>query len=152
MALDGKVGAIVTNPINKSVLKNPKFAFPGHTEFLASLAGVKSTPIMMLATDNLKVVPVTIHQSLRDAIETLDIDKIIEAGIVTNNALKKNFGLPHPKLAVAGLNPHAGENNSMGNEESLNRTSCEGIEQTRNRCLWSSPSRYVVHQEIKRKF
>ncbi|MEE2698378.1 MAG: 4-hydroxythreonine-4-phosphate dehydrogenase PdxA [Pseudomonadota bacterium] len=119
LIMEGEADAIITNPIHKDILYKSGFQFPGHTEFLASLAGIKSTPIMMLATDNLKVVPVTIHQSLRDAIETLDIEKIIEAGIVTNNALKKNFGLVHPRLAVAGLNPHAGENNSMGNEESL---------------------------------
>jgi 4-hydroxythreonine-4-phosphate dehydrogenase len=117
LILEKKADAIVTNPIHKKTLYDSGFAYPGHTEFLAFLAGLKSSPVMMLATNNLKVVPVTIHQSLRDAIDTLNIESIIEVGRITAASLKQDFGITQPRLAVAGLNPHAGENGTMGNEE-----------------------------------
>jgi len=114
---EGEADAIVTNPIHKKTLYDAGFPFSGHTEFLAFLAGIKTQPIMMLASDDLRVVPVTIHQSLRDAIDALNIDKITEAGRITAAGLRQDFGITHPRLAVAGLNPHAGENGTMGNEE-----------------------------------
>ena len=115
--IEGKADAIVTNPIHKKTLYDAGFLYPGHTEFLAFLANLKTSPIMMLVTDNLRVVPVTIHQSLRDAIDTLEISAITEAGRITATALKQDLGIIQPRLAVAGLNPHAGENGTMGNEE-----------------------------------
>jgi 4-hydroxythreonine-4-phosphate dehydrogenase len=112
----GEAAAVVTNPINKKVLYDAGFAFPGHTEFLASLAGV-ATPVMMLASPLLKVVPVTVHQSLKNAIDSLSIDAIVTAGRITARALQRDFGIAQPRLAVAGLNPHAGENGSLGLED-----------------------------------
>ena len=117
LIMKGEADAIVTNPIHKKTLYDAGFLYPGHTEFLAFLAKLKTSPIMMLATGNLRVVPVTIHQSLRDAIDTLEISTITEAGRITATALRQDFGLTQPRLAVAGLNPHAGENGTMGNEE-----------------------------------
>ncbi|HTH96655.1 MAG TPA: 4-hydroxythreonine-4-phosphate dehydrogenase PdxA [Stellaceae bacterium] len=113
----GKASAIVTNPINKLALYGEGFAYPGHTEFLAALAGPGITSIMMLACPDLRVVPVTVHLALRQALEALTSARIVEAGIITAAALARDFGIERPRLAVAGLNPHAGEGGSMGREE-----------------------------------
>ena len=112
-----KADAIVTIPIHKKTLYDYGFTYPGQTEFLASLAGIQSPPIMMLAADNLRVVPVTIHQSLKDAIDSLDTKSIIKACQITTASLIKDFGITKPRIAVAGLNPHAGDNGAIGNEE-----------------------------------
>ncbi|OFX07711.1 MAG: 4-hydroxythreonine-4-phosphate dehydrogenase PdxA [Alphaproteobacteria bacterium RIFOXYD12_FULL_60_8] len=113
----GKTAAVVTNPIAKSVLQAGGFAFPGHTEYLAHLAGLTDEPVMMLACAALRVVPVTIHVSLRRAIETLTTEAIVHCGRVTAQALTRDFGITHPRIAVAGLNPHAGEDGAMGSED-----------------------------------
>lgn len=114
----GRAGAVVTNPINKEVLYAAGFTFPGHTEFLAALAGIRTPPIMMLLCPELRVIPVTIHVSLADALRTLSTDAIRIASEITAAALRSDFGITHPRLAIAGLNPHAGEGGSMGSEES----------------------------------
>ncbi|MFN3077032.1 MAG: 4-hydroxythreonine-4-phosphate dehydrogenase PdxA [Alphaproteobacteria bacterium] len=113
----GRASAVVTNPIHKQVLYQSGFRYPGHTEFLAALAGGAARPVMMLACRELRVVPVTIHVSLRDAIATLTTDEIIACGRITAKALREDFGIRHPRLAVAALNPHAGEGGGMGREE-----------------------------------
>lgn len=113
----GEAAAVVTNPIQKSSLYAAGFRHPGHTEYLAHLAGLSEEPIMMLAAADLRVVPVTIHVSVRNAVELLTADAIIHAGRVTAAALKRDFGIERPRLAVAGLNPHAGEGGAMGREE-----------------------------------
>ncbi|MDD2877042.1 MAG: 4-hydroxythreonine-4-phosphate dehydrogenase PdxA [Acidiphilium sp.] len=115
-ALSGAASGVVTNPIAKSVLYAAGFAHPGHTEFLGALTG-SATSTMMLAGPNLRVVPVTVHVSLRRAIETLTTAAIITAGTITHEALIRDFGITAPRLAVAGLNPHAGEAGAMGDEE-----------------------------------
>ena len=117
LCLSGKAAAMVTNPIHKHVMHEGGFAFPGHTDFLASLLHLQSHEIMMLACPGLKVVPVTIHVSLTQAIAGLSKEKIVETGRITADALRRDFGIPNPRLAVAGLNPHAGENGDMGREE-----------------------------------
>lgn len=117
LALDGAVGAVVTNPINKAVLYQAGFAHPGHTEFLAALTGAKNRPVMMLACPALRVVPVTIHLSLRDAIAALSSDMIVETARITHAALVRQFGIARPRLAIAGLNPHAGEGGALGAED-----------------------------------
>ena len=117
MALSGKVGAIVTNPINKAVLQNKDFSFPGHTEFLAHLANVKSQPVMMFNSEILRVVAVTRHVSLNKAIKQLSARLIIDTAETTLSALKNTFGIYNPRIAIAGLNPHAGEEGTMGQEE-----------------------------------
>ncbi len=113
----GAASAVVTNPIQKETLYAAGFRHAGHTEFLAELAGGGLHPIMMLACPELRVVPATVHRSLRAAIEMVSIDLIVTAGRITARALKQDFGIAAPVLAVAGLNPHAGENGSLGSEE-----------------------------------
>jgi 4-hydroxythreonine-4-phosphate dehydrogenase len=117
LAKSGAAGAICTAPIHKKALKDgANFAFPGHTEFLAHLAGV-DTAVMMLAAPDLRVVPVTIHIALDQVRETLTADLLRETILITHAALRRDFGLQKPRLAVAGLNPHAGEGGAMGREE-----------------------------------
>ena len=108
--------AVVTNPISKAVLYAAGFRHPGHTEFLAELTGCRH-PVMMLANDFLRVVPVTIHVSLRAALDGLTTEAIIATSRITATALRVQFGIASPRLAIAGLNPHAGEGGAMGDEE-----------------------------------
>jgi 4-hydroxythreonine-4-phosphate dehydrogenase len=116
LALAGAVGGVVTNPINKAALYQAGFGYPGHTEFLAELTGAKGQQIMMLASPMLRVVPVTVHASLRDSIAMLT-DMIVAASRTTASALRRDFGIAWPRLAIAGLNPHAGEQGALGSEE-----------------------------------
>ena len=112
----GDAAAIVTAPIHKAVLAGAGFGFPGHTEFLASLTGAKRA-VMMLASDKLKVVPLVIHVPLARVPGLISTAGIIETGEVILAALARDFGIPNPRLAVAGLNPHAGEDGVLGGEE-----------------------------------
>jgi 4-hydroxythreonine-4-phosphate dehydrogenase len=121
LTMAGDTAAVVTCPIAKSVLYDAGFAFPGHTEFLADL-GQKATgesllPVMMLAGPKLKAVPVTIHIPLKDVPSELTFDLIYRTCAVTIADLKARFGLSRPRLAVAGLNPHAGEGGALGLED-----------------------------------
>jgi 4-hydroxythreonine-4-phosphate dehydrogenase len=116
LAQAGEVGGLVTNPINKAVLQKTGFAFPGHTEYLGYLAGGKTT-VMMLAIDGLRVVPVTVHLALKDVARALTTERIVACGRILAAALTADFGLAAPRLAVAALNPHAGEKGVMGDEE-----------------------------------
>jgi 4-hydroxythreonine-4-phosphate dehydrogenase len=116
----GRAAAVVTNPIAKSVLYRAGFRHPGHTEFLAELAasnGRAPQPVMMLWSPVLVVVPVTIHLSLREAIARLSTDLIVTTVRIVAASLKARFGLANPRLAIAGLNPHAGEDGSLGMED-----------------------------------
>jgi 4-hydroxythreonine-4-phosphate dehydrogenase len=116
----GHAAAIVTNPIAKSVLYRAGFAHPGHTEFLAELAatnGQSPQPVMLLWSSDLAVVPVTIHLSLRDAIATLSSQMIVDTTRIVVAGLRTRFGILRPRIAVSGLNPHAGEDGSLGTED-----------------------------------
>jgi 4-hydroxythreonine-4-phosphate dehydrogenase len=116
----GRAGAVVTNPIAKSVLYRAGFRHPGHTEFLAELAAVGGhapQPVMMLWSPSLAVVPVTIHLSLRDAIAQLSTDLIVATARIVATGLRSRFGIAAPRLALSGLNPHAGEDGSLGTED-----------------------------------
>jgi 4-hydroxythreonine-4-phosphate dehydrogenase len=113
----GRAAAVVTNPIHKDSLYRAGFHHPGHTEYLAELAGATAAPVMMLACPELRVVPVTVHLALRRAVESLSAAAIAHAGRVTQAALRRDFGIDVPVLAVAGLNPHAGEGGGLGREE-----------------------------------
>jgi 4-hydroxythreonine-4-phosphate dehydrogenase len=113
----GRAAAVVTNPIHKDSLYRAGFRHPGHTEYLAELAGGGCSPVMMLVCPELRVVPVTIHLPLRRAVETLDATAIVAAGRITDAALRRDFGIAAPVLAIAGLNPHAGEAGGLGHEE-----------------------------------
>ncbi len=116
--MSGDAGGLVTNPIHKAILYDAGFTYPGHTEYLANLAGGNPHPVMMLVCPGLRVVPVTIHISLRQAIDELTSEKIVTSGRIAHRALMEDFAIPAPKLAVAALNPHAGEDTAMGAEES----------------------------------
>ena len=117
LCLSGDVGGMVTNPINKAVLYDAGFAYPGHTEFLAELTGAHGKQIMMLASPELRVVPVTVHASLRNSIAMLTTESIVAAAQTAADALQCDFGIARPRLAIAGLNPHAGERGALGDEE-----------------------------------
>ena len=113
----GEAAAICTAPIHKKALKDGVgFAYPGHTEYLAALAGVDRV-VMMLACEVLRVVPVTIHIPLAEVPEALTAALLTDTILITHAALRRDFGLAAPRLAVAGLNPHAGEGGAMGHEE-----------------------------------
>jgi 4-hydroxythreonine-4-phosphate dehydrogenase len=117
LARMGAVAALCTSPIHKKALQDGGgFAFPGHTEFLAHLAG--GVPVvMMLASDRLRVVPATIHVALSEVPGLLTADLLEQVIRVTHAGLIRDFGIAAPRLAVAGLNPHAGEGGAMGREE-----------------------------------
>jgi 4-hydroxythreonine-4-phosphate dehydrogenase len=116
----GRAAAVVTNPIAKSVLYAAGFRHPGHTEFLAELAaqgGDAPQPVMLLWSPVLAVVPVTIHLALREAIAQLSSGLIASTARIAAAGLKASFGVARPRLALSGLNPHAGEDGSLGSEE-----------------------------------
>ncbi len=117
----GSAAAIVTNPVAKDVLYNWGFAEPGHTEFLAKLVqeatGKILRPVMMLWSPELAVVPVTIHLPLRDIFKQLSSELVVETGRIVARDLALRFGLARPRLAIAGLNPHAGEAGTLGEED-----------------------------------
>lgn len=121
LSLEGKAAGTVTNPIAKSILYQAGFGFPGHTEFLADLAeratGKKVLPVMMLAGPKLRAIPVTIHIPLKDVPAALSTDLIAETCRIAHHDLKTRFGIDKPRLAVAGLNPHAGEDGAIGRED-----------------------------------
>lgn len=118
---DGQASGLVTNPIHKANLQDAGFAYPGHTEYLGHLSGPGHQPVMMLASNTvrggLRVVPVTIHVSHREAAQTLTTESIVTHGKITAAALRQDFGSETPRLAVAALNPHAGEDGKFGDEE-----------------------------------
>jgi 4-hydroxythreonine-4-phosphate dehydrogenase len=117
----GRAAAVVTNPIAKHVLHAAGFPHPGHTEFLAALAAERGMapprPVMMLWSDELAVVPVTVHVALAEVPRLLTVELIVETGRIVARDLRIRFGVAAPRLALAGLNPHAGENGSLGGED-----------------------------------
>lgn len=121
LCMSGAVSAVVTNPIAKSVLYQAGFGFPGHTEFLADLAakatGQPILPVMMLAGPLLKTIPLTIHIALDDVPRAISRDLILQTARIAHRDLQRKFGFSAPRIAVAGLNPHAGEDGAMGREE-----------------------------------
>jgi len=134
----GRAHAVVTNPVAKAVLYRTGFAEPGHTEFLAKLAqeatGRAAHPVMMLWSPELAVVPVTIHLPVREVPQRLTADLIVETGRIVARGLRERFGIARPRLALAGLNPHAGEDGSLGAEDAavvapaIERLRREGID------------------------
>ncbi|RMF10088.1 MAG: 4-hydroxythreonine-4-phosphate dehydrogenase PdxA [Alphaproteobacteria bacterium] len=116
----GRGGALITNPISKQVLYEAGFPYPGHTEYLGALAqahGERAEPVMMLHCPQLRVVPATVHIPLRQVPTSLTRERIETVVRVTADALAARFGVSHPRIAVTGLNPHAGEEGALGEEE-----------------------------------
>ena len=120
---EGETDAIVTNPIAKSVLYKADFPHPGHTEYLAQLVTAPGAaapePVMMLVGGGLRVALATIHMPLREAVKALRADRLERIAETVHRALQVDFGLPSPRLAFTGLNPHAGEDGTLGREETL---------------------------------
>jgi 4-hydroxythreonine-4-phosphate dehydrogenase len=122
LAMSGTVGGVVTAPIAKAPLYEAGFKFPGHTEFLGELTSAHSYdgargPIMMLTAQDLRTTLVTVHEPLAKVSGKLTIEAVVNAGLVTAQALRRDFGVARPRIAVAGLNPHAGESGALGREE-----------------------------------
>jgi len=119
--LAGRAAAIVTNPVAKNVLYRSGFAEPGHTEFLARLVqettGKPVKPVMMLWSPELAVVPVTIHLPFKEVVTQLTSDLVVETARIVARDLASRFGVAHPRIVVAGLNPHAGEQGALGGED-----------------------------------
>ncbi|EFO29629.1 4-hydroxythreonine-4-phosphate dehydrogenase [Roseibium sp. TrichSKD4] len=117
----GVAAAVVTNPINKAALYSHGFEHPGHTEYLGALAekywGTRPKPVMLIAGPDLMVVPVTIHIPISKVPTSLTKELILDVVRTTDKDLKTRFGIQHPRLAICGLNPHAGESGTMGTED-----------------------------------
>jgi 4-hydroxythreonine-4-phosphate dehydrogenase len=112
----GAARAMITNPIQKATLQEAGFPFPGHTEYLGHLSN-SASPVMMLAVEGLRAVPVTVHVAIKDVAHALSTEAIVHCGRVTERALRIDFGIQTPRIAVAALNPHGGENGRLGDEE-----------------------------------
>lgn len=157
LCFEGRVGAVVTNPIAKSVLYQSGFGFPGHTEFLADLAerrtGTKVLPVMMLAGAKLRTVPVTIHIPIHAVPAALTENLILETCRTAHRDLKARFGIASPRLAVAGLNPHAGEDGAIGREDAdiihpaVVRLRSEGIN-----AFGPLPADTMFHDEARERY
>lgn len=155
----GRASAVVTNPIAKSVLYQAGFAHPGHTEFLAELAANQMPdrrapqPVMMLWSAALAVVPVTIHRPLRDAITDLSSELIVSTARIVNEALRRHLAIATPRLAISGLNPHAGEDGGLGTEEQTIIT--PAIEQLRREGIDARgplPADTLFHDAARRSY
>ncbi len=118
LARTGTASGLVTGPVSKAQLYAIGFTYPGQTEFIAERCGIaRGNVVMMLAGPSLKTVPVTIHTALADVPRALSAELIVSRARVTARSLQRDFGIAHPRLAVAGLNPHAGEGGTLGREE-----------------------------------
>ena len=151
--LSGDASAMVTNPIHKSTLYDAGFNYPGHTEYLATQTKSQCEPVMMLVSPSIRVVPATIHLSLRNAIEALSIDGLARCTHTTAKALQNEFGIKHPRIAVAALNPHAGEDGHLGREEieiispAIERLKKEGLD-----ISGPFPSDSLFHEAARQRY
>jgi len=145
----GEAAGIVTTPIHKKVLKDAAFPHPGHTEYLAHLAG-GAEPVMMLSAGDLRVVPVTVHVPLGKVAETLSTDLIIRKARITAAALVKDLGIEKPSLAVLGLNPHAGDGGAIGDEEqTIIGPAVEALKQDGLQVTGPVPADTVFHERAR---
>ncbi|MDH5558111.1 MAG: 4-hydroxythreonine-4-phosphate dehydrogenase PdxA [Alphaproteobacteria bacterium] len=153
MVLDGDAAALVTNPINKAVLYEAGFRHPGHTEFLAELAGPDVKPVMMLACPGLRVVPVTIHIALGEVAKNLNQGEIERVVRTTARALKRDFGIANPQIVIAGLNPHAGEGGAMGREEiEIIKPAVDILKSEQISVLGPAPADTLFHERIRKTY
>lgn len=157
LSMSGKTAAVVTNPIAKSVLYDAGFGFPGHTEFLADLAtratGKPVMPVMLLAGPKLRAIPVTIHIPLKEVPQALTSDLIAETCRITDHDLRTRFGISRPRLAVAGLNPHAGENGALGKEDdAIVRPAIETLRNEGIDAFGPLPADTMFHDEARRRY
>ena len=118
LAVTGEASAVVTAPVSKAELAKVGFAFPGQTEFVADASGIPADDaVMMLAGPSLRTVPLTVHCALAEVPSRLTVDLIVRRCSIVAEALRRDFGIRAPRLAICGLNPHAGESGRMGREE-----------------------------------
>jgi len=153
LCMKGKASALVTNPIHKAALYDIGFNHPGHTEFVAHLCGQNQTPIMMLAAKDLRVVPLSVHIPLSDVPAAVTEELIIEKARIVNESMKRDFQIKTPRIAVAGLNPHAGENGKIGFEDqevikpALEKLKAEGLSIT-----GPYPADTMFHEEARKQY
>jgi 4-hydroxythreonine-4-phosphate dehydrogenase len=156
LALAGAAGGVVTNPIAKGVLAKAGFAHPGHTEFLAEIAagdGPALRPVMMLAAPGLRTVPVTIHIPLAEVPGALSAGLIADTGRIVARELAARFAVPAPRLAVAGLNPHAGEGGLLGPEDAaVVRPAVEALAAEGIAIVGPLPADTMFHAEARSRY
>lgn len=150
---EGHGSAVVTNPIQKETLYQAGFKYPGHTEYLAALAGSGVRPVMLLVAPELRVVPVTIHVPLAAVPGLLTTSLIVETARITARALELDFGINRPRLAIAGLNPHAGEGGTLGQEDgtiiapAIDQLRADGID-----AFGPAPADTLFHAEARQTY
>ena len=151
---DGSAAGMVTNPIQKATLHEAGFAYPGHTEFLASMASTDpGGPMMMLASDKLRVVPLTIHIPVKDVPNSISKQSIVTAAQLLDASLKRFFGLSTPRIAVAGLNPHAGENRNIGREDQdIIQPAITDLQQSGLKVTGPYPADTLFHEEARKSY
>lgn len=154
--VDGEAAALVTAPIQKSVLTGAGFGFPGHTEFLAALTGAQRAVMMIASSDidpPLRVVPYTIHIPLSEVFRHLDANAIAATAGVVLRALSGDFGIANPRLAIAGINPHAGESGTMGREEiEILAPAISALRGEGHRVLGPLPADTMFHAQARRTY
>ncbi|WP_428029624.1 4-hydroxythreonine-4-phosphate dehydrogenase PdxA [Ancylobacter sp.] len=150
----GRAAAVVTNPISKAVLYADGFAFPGHTEYLAHLAGTPALrPVMMIWSPELAVVPATIHVPLSEVSRLFTRELLIETARITAHDLRQRFGIAAPRLAICGLNPHAGEDGTLGREdEDVTRPAVEALRQAGIDARGPLPADTLFHAAARRTY
>jgi 4-hydroxythreonine-4-phosphate dehydrogenase len=157
---EGSAGGVVTLPIQKSVLQDAGFGHPGHTEYLGALTeglplpkGFPRGPVMMLAAGNFRTVPVTVHTPLAEVPAAMAADRIVATALVVITALQRDFGLQRPRLAVAGLNPHAGEDGHLGREEiEIIGPAIEALRQQGAEIIGPLPADTMFHAEARSQY
>lgn len=151
-AITGRAGAVVTAPIEKAKLLERGFAFAGHTEYLAQLTGARRA-VMMLAGANLRVVPLTIHIPIAAVPDSISRETIIETAEIVLTALKRDFLIAEPRLAVSGLNPHAGEAGKLGREEAaIIRPAVEELRGKGHQISGPLPADTMFHAEARSQY
>ena len=155
LTLSGAVSGLVTAPIAKAPLYDAGFKFAGHTEFLAELTagapydGARG-PVMMLTAKDLRVVLCTIHLSLAQAVASLSTERIVQTGLVTAQALQRDYGVARPRLALAALNPHAGEGGALGREEiDIINPAAQTLRGLGVACADAKPADTLFHQDVR---
>ena len=151
---DGSAAGMVTNPIQKATLYEAGFTYQGHTDFLASLASVdRGGPMMMLASDELRVVPLTIHIPVKDVVNSISKQSIVTAAQLLDASLKRFFGLSTPRIAIAGLNPHAGEKGSIGSEDQdIIQPAVSDLQQSGFKVTGPYPADTLFHEEARKSY
>ena len=149
----GRAVAMVTNPIHKNALYQSGFAYPGHTEYIANLANIKTEPVMMLVSDRLRVIPITRHVGMQKAINMLGSEIIVKTALIANKALKQDFGISNPRIAIAALNPHAGEGGMLGDEEEIFiRPAISILKEKGLSVTGPTPSDTLFHNEARKSY